>query len=195
MQGSKIRLSPAEVALFSNAEMILTKNSILQKTVALLAQVQETISENNKAYNFTSTPKISRGENYLGLPYVILDYPRISNGNDLFFIRSMFWWGNFFSSTLHIAGTYKEKNLTSLASAYDELLMKEFSIGVNSDPWQHHFEETNYKDISQLSKEEFMKLLINQLHIKIAARWPLSEWDAAATLLAERWKFLTGLIA
>ena len=195
MQGSKIRLSPSEVALFSNAELILTKNSILKKTVALLAQVQETLSDTDKAQNFSSTPKISRGENYLGLPYVILDYPRLSNGDDLFFIRSMFWWGNFFSSTLHVAGNYKKNNVSPLASAYNELLTKEFFIGVNSDPWQHHFETSNYKNISELSREEFVQRLINQQHIKIAARWPLSEWDVAANLLIESWMFLARLIS
>lgn len=195
MQGSKIRLSPAEAELFGNAEFILTKNSILQKTVALLSHVQETLSEKNTTHRFASTPKISRGENYLGLPYVILDYPRISNGDDLFFIRSMFWWGNFFSSTLHVAGRYKENNASSFALAFDELLLKKFSIGINSDPWQHHFEASNYKSISAMSKEEFAETIARQPHIKIAARWPLSEWDAAANILVESWLFLAGLIA
>lgn len=195
MQGSKIRLSPSEAALFSNAEIILTKNSILQKTVALLADVQEQMEANSKPTLPFSTPKISRGENYQGLPYVVLDYPRIAKGEDLLFIRSMFWWGHFFSSTLQLAGSFKEDALWKLAAAYDTLAAENFFVGIQEDPWQHHFEETNYQKISALSKEAFFSLLQQQPHIKIAARWPLSQWDAAANLLVDSWKTLLNLIA
>jgi hypothetical protein len=117
MQGSKIRLSPSEAALVGNAEIILTKNSILQKTVALLAQLQEEITSQKALPPFSPSAKISKGENYRGLPYAVLDYPRIAGGEDLFFIRSMFWWGHFFSSTLQLAGAYKENRASSFPSA------------------------------------------------------------------------------
>ena len=40
--------------------------------------------------------KISRGENYRGLPYLILDYPAYFSQKDIFAFRTMFWWGHFF---------------------------------------------------------------------------------------------------
>ena len=52
-----------------------------------------------------STPKIAKGENYLQLPYVLLDYPRCFDKENIFAIRTMFWWGNFFSITLHLSGS------------------------------------------------------------------------------------------
>lgn len=194
MQGSKITLSPSEAALISNAEIILTKNSIIQKTVALLAHLQESLVKESTGY-FSSGPKISKGENYRGLPYVVLDYPRISSGSDLYFVRSMFWWGNFFSSTLQIAGRYKEQNLSTVLSSFDALALQDYHIGISEDPWQHHFESSNYKKLSAVSKREFALLLEQQPHIKIAARWPLSSWDTAANHLLESWKTLAGLIA
>lgn len=195
MQGSKIRLSPSEAALFSNAEVILTKNSILQKTVALLAAVQEQLAAEDPALAETTSPKISRGENYRGLPYVVLDYPRLSKGEDLLFARCLFWWGHFFSCTLQVAGRYKEDNLWKIVTAYERLASEDLYVGVDPDPWQHHFEESNYQKISDLDKEEFFGILQQQPHIKIAARWPLSEWDAAANLLVNRWKYLMDLVS
>jgi hypothetical protein len=195
MQGSKISLSPAELSLFCNAEVILTKNRILQKTVALLADVQAQIATEDSLLRLSSSPKISKGENYLGLPYVVLDYPRIASGENLFFIRSMFWWGNFFSSTLQLAGTYKDENELKLAARYDLLASSHYLIGIGEDPWQHHFEPSNYQKISTLSKEAFYTTLQQQLHIKIAASWSLSEWDSAATHLINSWKLLVNLIA
>lgn len=192
MQGPKIRLSAAEVALVCDAEIILTKNNVVKKTVALLAAVQDEICKS--FHGFSSSPKISKGENYLGLPYVVLDYPRIAKGNDLLFIRSFFWWGNFFSSTLQVAGCYKANHIISIAESYDLLAQKNYFIGINNDPWQHHFEANNYLKISELSKEEFRHRLQEQPHIKIAARWPLTEWGAAANNLTESWFFFAELL-
>ena len=195
MQGSKIRLSPSELSLFCNADIILTKNSILQKTVSLLAGVQEKLLAETTQFHPTSSPKISRGENYLGLPYVVLDYPRISTGENLCFIRSMFWWGHFFSSTLQLAGSFKEENELKLTAAYPALCTNGYYVGTDEDPWQHHFEATNYLPVSSLSQEVFYQTLQKQPHIKIAAKWPLSQWDSAATLLWESWRFFANLVA
>ena len=194
MQGSKIRLSPSEAALIGNAEVILTKNSIIQKTVALLAELQEHLTARHTEISFSS-PKISKGENYLGLPYVVLDYPRISQGEDLFFIRSMFWWGHFFSSTLQLSGMYKEMAIPQLAAAYPALAEKHYFVGIHNDPWQHHFESSNYREINSLSSNEFNTVLQQHPHTKIAARWSLSEWDAAANRLQESWFYLASLVA
>jgi len=196
MQGSKIRLSDAEMELFCNTEIILTKNSIVKKIVSLLEEVQEVVEQEAsvKQQQFFTPGKISKGENYQGLPYVILDYPRISKNQELFFIRSMCWWGNFFSSTLQLSGSYKKQNRKKLEDAYKVLSNSNYYIGINNDPWIHHFEENNYKKINSLSKEAYLMILKETQYIKIAARWPLQEWDSAANKLSESWKFLMGLI-
>jgi hypothetical protein len=196
MQGSKIRLSDAEKELFCNAEIILTKNSIVQKTVLLLEGVQEIFVNENvaKNYNIPGSPKISKGENYLGLPYTILDYPRIAKDGDLFFIRSMFWWGNFFSSTLQLSGSYKKTHAGKLKKSYHVLSDATYFIGINTDPWVHHFEEDNYEKIKSLTRETFSVILEESPNIKIATKWPLNEWDSAANKLVESWKLLMKLI-
>ena len=83
MSEAKIRLSPAEMKLVTNEDWILTKNNILKKVRSLLEGYQE--KQQNfllrhqthlPAELFTASGKISKGENYRGLPYLILDYPR-----------------------------------------------------------------------------------------------------------------------
>lgn len=197
MEGSKIHLSQAELDLVLNADIILTKNAIIKKTIALLGQVQERILSEKDAIQalFSIPPKISKGENYLGLPYVVLDYPRIAQANDLCFIRSLFWWGQFFSSTLQLSGNYKKRSLKKLSGSYRLLSQNHYFIGINADPWHHHFEETNFRKIDSITPEEFEQILQQQPHIKIAAKWPLEDWHIAATLLTESWKLLIRLIA
>ncbi len=193
MQGSKIRLSNAEMRLFEDAAVILTKNSILQKTALLLTNVQDALVVEAGRFAWTSSPKISKGENYEGLPYVVLDYPRISKEDDLFFIRSMFWWGNFFSSTLQVSGAYAQAARTALAAAYEALSEQHYFVGINKDPWLHHFGEDNYQLIGSLTKEGFAKKLWEAPQLKIAAKWSLCDWDSASDKLIESWKFLAAL--
>ena len=90
MEVSKIHLSPAEIELMQNGEIILTKNRVLEKMKSLLESVQQNQISYVQDYNlrneiFKVSPKISRGENYLGLPYLVLDYPRQSSGKNFFF--------------------------------------------------------------------------------------------------------------
>jgi hypothetical protein len=107
----------------------------------------------------------------------------------------MFWWGNFFSSTLQLAGGYKEQHLPKLAASFEALALQDYYLGIHEDPWQHHFGPSNFKSLSAMSKNEYSFLLEQQPHIKIAARWPLSDWDMAANHLVKSWKTLFGLIA
>ncbi len=144
---------------------------------------------------FSNSPKISKGENYLGLPYVILDYPREFSNNNLLFIRSMFWWGNFFSSTLQISGDYRKVYLNRLQQSFSELAQRNYYIAVGADPWAHHFEQSNFRPIAHVSETEYLQILNNREHIKIAAKWPLEQWDSAASLLYESWIFLLALIS
>lgn len=197
MQGSKIGLSSAEIELLTNGEIILTKNSIQQKMVALLSQTAQTLQQYNTLYPeaHSTPPKISKGENYSGLPYVVLDYPRITSGNNLLFVRSFFWWGNFYSSTLQLAGDYKTKHLSGIAESWQVLADKKYFVGIHPNPWQHHFEKDNYQEIAEVNGPEFNQILHQQAHIKIAARWPLQTWDAAATNLENSWLMLMQLIS
>lgn len=201
MEVSKIHLSSAEIELMQNAEIILTKNRVLEKMRFLLEEVQEKqIDWIKKARPvneiFSVSPKISRGENYLGLPYLILDYPRQSSGNNFFFIRTMFWWGNFFSCTLHLAGHSKEIYKDRIKQSYQEL--HNHLISINENQWAHQLEESDYRKIEPLSLKEFEEACENFDHIKIVARHSLAEWQRAPFELFESWKFflaICGLIS
>lgn len=191
MTETKIQLSAAEMQLMCDAEVILTKNKVLQKTAQLLLGVQQSMHEDAQNAKgdkelFLVPPKISRGENYLGLPYLVLDYPRHFKAEDTFAIRTFFWWGRFFSSTWHLSGHYKQKAFKNIAAAYATLAEHHY-IGINPDPWHHHFEEDNYQPIHLFTPKEFEQELARHPHIKIAARWPLSQWPSAANVLLESW--------
>jgi hypothetical protein len=198
MEVTKIHLSPTEKEMVSDAGIILTKNIIQKKVIGLLQTVQEDISKGSKdlsPFLFSVPPKISKGENYEGLPYAILDFPRIADKEDLCFIRSMFWWGNFFSSTLHVSGNYKNalvKNIEKIRQLPETGL---YYLGINSDPWVHHFRTDNYKPLQEISRQDLEERFQTMPFIKIAAKFPLEEWESAATELINSWRKLAALIS
>src|SRR6185369_6006174 len=132
---TKIQLSPLEIDLLNNSEWILTKNGIVKKAQRLLERVQENIGSYTDHHPgifpkevLAISPKISKGENYKGLPWLMLDYPRFFDKENFFAIRTMFWWGNFFSTTLHLSGKYKELHSKNLINNFEELKKNEFYI-------------------------------------------------------------------
>ncbi len=201
MNGTKIQFSVAEMELMNNADIILTKNNVIRKIKNLFEQIQGQMLNEVNRYGiaglplFTIAAKISRGENYSGLPYLILDYPRQFDGNNIIAIRTLFWWGNFFSSTLHLSGAAKTKYLSKVEQGYEALSNGEYYIGNNADQWQHHFATDNYKSVKELSKEIFTEHCRQNDHIKIAAKCALADTHIAANKLLKNWQFFFNLLS
>ena len=198
---TKITLSDKELSLVTNADWILTKQVIIQKVYSLFAEnipVIKTALANTgfilPAEVLASVPKIYKGENYLQLPYVMFDYPRCFNGKNIFAVRTMFWWGNFFSVTLHISGEYKNILRESLLKS-EHLLNSRFYIGVNEDQWQHHFEENNFLPLDQLTKADQIKLLGRNDFTKLALKFDLHQWNNMPELLQESYHQIAAILA
>lgn len=190
MNDPKIHLSEHELALVTDASWILTKQIIIKKVIELFGQLLQSyremvnsggflLHENSKDQN----GKISRGENYKELPYVILDYPASFSRDNIFAIRTMFWWSNFFSITLHLSGSYKEKYTSNKPGVLRWLQEKEFSICVGENEWEHHFDSDHYKRSIDLNENQFEELL-NKGFFKVAKSIPLTEYHNAVPFLA-----------
>ncbi|MEO7394876.1 MAG: hypothetical protein ABIU11_08005, partial [Chitinophagaceae bacterium] len=121
--------------------------------------------------------------NYKGLPYLMLDYPRIFDHSTIFAIRTMFWWGNFFSITLHLSGDYKNKFEKKLTTHFPILTKNNFFYCVNEDQWEHYFEDDNYIAFNKSSPIDFEMLLKEKSFIKLAAKISLHQWDDATDML------------
>jgi hypothetical protein len=190
MDKAKIRLSAKEAELIANADWILTKNHILQKVKYILEELQSQQQQFLRSHSsilpaevIAIAPKISRGENYKGLPYLVLDHPRYFGKGDHFAIRSMFWWGNFFSVTLHLSGSYKKKYAHKIEASFISLKENSFFIGASEDQWEHHFETGNYLPLKEMNETNFKTNLTNKDFIKLAQRFSLEQWDDAGDIL------------
>ena len=199
MKETKVQFSDAEIDLMSNSEIILTKNKVVQKVKTLLEELQNRMSDHNKnraelfaKEAFSISAKISKGENYLGLPYLILDYPRFFNQQDICAIRTMFWWGHFFSTTLHLSGPTKIQYTPKIVASFDLLAKNRYSLGINTDPWLHHFVSDNYSEIAIMDKELFEGKCNGAQHLKIATKVSLNHVHPQDELF-ENWKELDAI--
>ena len=202
MNPAKIRLSQKEMELVTNTDLILTKNAILQKIKLLLADLQVQQQQCLQSYSgripdeiIQSSPKISKGENYNGLPYLMLDYPRVFNSSAIYAIRTMFWWGNFFSITLHLSGQYKKNNEEKLVTSFQSLLEKGFYYCMNDDEWEHHFEITNYAPLASINKNDFAEAIRKKSFVKLANKISLKQWDTAEETVLTFFKQITKMLA
>jgi hypothetical protein len=191
MDRTKIRLSPEEETLVATADWILTKNRVIQKINLLLSGVQISQQQLLQSYDtlekevLTPSPKISKGENYKGLPWLVLDYPRYFKKDNVFAIRTLFWWGNFFSITLHLSGKYKVSHEKKIIDSFESFKGGDFSVCVNEDQWEHHFEAGNYLPVSGFHPLQFEERIQKGSFIKLAKKIPLEQWNGVEKKLLE----------
>lgn len=177
------------MALVQNGQLLLTKNAIMDKAVEVMGglhgQLKGLLEQQNlvlPAEALASSGKISKGEKYEGLPWVMLDYPRVFGKEDVFAVRTMFWWGHFFSITLHLSGRYKKMYQPALLK--NRMLLQEcnFYLCVSEDEWRHDFASTNYVSLDQLDDQAVTDILSVTDFCKLSVRIPLQMWNLCMTM-------------
>ena len=195
MNAAKLQLSIEELALVSDPGWILTKNSIMGRAVELMAALCEAMSGDLQALRGRieaaegewkpsnwATPKISKGEHYQGLPYVVLDYPRLFGKEDIFAIRTMFWWGHYFHVTLHLKGRYKELFLPVIREGLSGLAGAGFHAAMSGDEWRHELEGGHYMLLDGAASDK-LQAASEYPFLKLSAKCPLDKWNDAPEIL------------
>lgn len=199
MRGTKLHFSDQEFELYKDTRLILTKNAIIQKLKFFLEELQ--LRQQNILHNFPIipgevleiSPKVSKGENYKGLPWLVLDYPRHFKPGNIFAIRTLFWWGNFFSTTLHLSGIYKKTFGDKILSLTNNPTSDNFFICISDDQWQHHFEISNFLPLKEIPAEEIKKIQARSF-IKLGKKIPLEQPDAVAEILCNDYEEIVRML-
>lgn len=177
---SQYQLDSKELSIVTDAEWMLQKNRIIEKVFHLFGTLQVAMAADPVISNFpvegAFSPKISKGENYQGLPYVILDYPRLFSRDNIFACRTLFWWGRFFSTTVHLGGDFLEPYRAVLLASQQVLAADDWSVCIQDDPWQHHFEANNFQPIVSLESQHW-ESLVQKSFVKLAKRYELQDWE------------------
>lgn len=189
-----MQFTPEEYGIVMNSRFLLVKSALLEKVknqLDALAQVYSTYPFQSIA---TRPPKISKGENYRGLPYMVLDYPAVFAKDDIIAIRTMFWWGHFFSITLHLQGSYKQQYAQVVKANLKKLKPQNMYIACGETPWEYHYAEDNYCLVSMLTAVEVDNIINAKPFIKLSMQLPLPDYDKLQLFMEESYKELTGLL-
>lgn len=202
MNRANLQLSEEERRLISNVDWILTKNRLLNQVRDLLSELQQQqsswlsqVREYLPPEVISIPPKISRGENYEGLPWLMLDLPRFFQTDDQMAIRSFFWWGHGFSVTLQLRGRYQQQFEASLRHAYPKLSVAGWQAGIHSDPWQHHFRADNYQDLADLGTSGWNSYISSHPFVKLTKRVSIEHWETAPIRMGEHYQLLLEILA
>lgn len=198
---TKIALSDKELELVCNTEWILTKHAVIKKVYDLFGEIlpllekklQEKV-DHLPAEVFINSPKISKGENYKLLPYVMLDYPRYFTKEDTIAIRTFFWWGNFFSVNLQLGGHFKTIMTATLQQNFEWLQQNNYSICMNDNVWEHHFDADNFVPIKTINEKVFEDIILVKPFVKISKNISLQQWSDVPVFVEKVFAELAGLI-
>lgn len=196
--GAVMQLTPEEYSIVNNSSFLLGKADIIGKVKAEFEALQSAYSGIAQAENIVlptaAPPKISRGENYKGLPYLVLDYPAVFDKENILAFRSMFWWGNFFSITLHLQGFYKEQYLKNIEQNLIDAKPEGLYLSCSQTAWEYHYEFDNYRLVNYMSNEQITSVLNQSNFIKLSAKLELSAYEQLQPFMAEWFKTLSGFI-
>lgn len=181
--------SAEELSIIHNTDFFRLKSTVTQKFYQLFGELIKEIKLENRLSEFDfpkgmdiTNGKITKGENYLGLPYVVADFPKIFNQQGVFTFRMWFWWGNYISFTWHISGTYLDKQGAFLISKFNDFQQAGFLIFIGNDQWQQDITENSYLDLKTVTKVDFEKLVLERQYFKLCKKVKLSNIENASRI-------------
>lgn len=172
------KLNSDELMLLQDANVLRIKNSALDKVFNILASAMEDLK--TVAPNYSKVVpeaailfhgKVSRGENHLGLPYQVLDYPATFALDDIFAFRTMVWWGNFYSCTLHIQGKHLFSLKEIILNNVNSISKSGIYVSCGDSPWNYDYNKENYKLASELETID----LDDRFFLKLSQKFELED--------------------
>jgi len=102
MRKSTINLTKKELLFAADSFYPITKQKVLRKISGLMDGAVNDVykSYQNKLLFYENEgfiKKLSKGENYKEMPYLVMDTPQISGPGFKTLFRIVFWWGHYFT--------------------------------------------------------------------------------------------------
>ncbi|MCS7078134.1 MAG: hypothetical protein NZ455_15585 [Bacteroidia bacterium] len=173
-------LSAYEVCILHDKAFFEAKHAIMQKWERFLSHTADEI------YPFLSrstcilpdevkmsTPKISKGENYQGMPYMVLDYPRYFGKEDICVFRNILLWNRGLYSTWVFQGKYLPLAVQSFSLPSEV----EIYLHQNTDKWVHEISPGDIL-LEPSTYSNFILETLNKLdYLKFSAFLSFEQWN------------------
>lgn len=161
------------IKILQNKDLVQEINLAFQHTEDFFQTTHQSILK--KLYTklpFKGCGKLSKGQKYKNLPYLVSDIPNHFKKGNYFCFRTMFWWGNELSFSIILSGESLKK--------YQKHILEHpipHYFCINKDPWEHHFERSNYIPSDEISLAEKIRHVEKYGFCKIANKLPIQQLD------------------
>jgi len=190
-----------ELRYLQDTDFLLTKQTVTQTLQSSFEEVKEMLEPLAQGLKEHFPPetditlgKISKGEQYRGLPYMVLDFPRYLTRASLFSFRTLFWWGHAFSCHLLLGGDFWEKNRENVLKKAVSGQLGSAYICIAETPWEHHFGEDNYRKVESFTPEEWEHLIQGHAFFKAAQKLPIEEYQQLPQFTSEHFQSFVKLL-
>jgi hypothetical protein len=186
MQNSSFKLTNKEFELILFTEYPLLKKNAIEKIQAHLHELGEQLIKNQLITRPlpTTSYKISKGENYLNLPYLVLDLPKIDGNHFPILCRTLFWWGKYFSFNVFIRKDAYD--MVSFEKKIKSQSMKGIHVLQSDKIWQQDLDTEDYNQVSKWPEN----IITEGPYLKLSIKHPIEEIDT----LFEKATYYYGLI-
>jgi len=193
--------APQEISLLNDTTFLTAKRKITRTLILHFEILEKSLQpmvlsewQNLEPAHNKSSGKISKGENYKGLPYIVLDYPAIFSRTDIFAFRTLFWWGNYYSNQFILMGAYLEKFREKLDRAYNRLKDDEVYIDLSSNPWNHDVSDQHFVTLSRLGQAGFQQYVKERTFVKLVWTLDLSSWKTLIQFSSHNLKTMVNIL-
>lgn len=178
---SKLIFSSDELETLHETEFFERKAAITSKVYDFYGWLVQKVKQIHKQHYFSFPEgidlingKISKGEHYKGLPYFILDFPRLFSQQNICSFRAMLWWGHYWSVHLHLKGDvmrqYGYKVIQHISSCYAE----KYWLTCSGNEWNYDFSDSGMKRLHYLPDAAIKTLLEEVEFLKISTFRPIT---------------------
>lgn len=136
-----------DLALMRDAGLMARKEAVIGKVKSVLSAVKEALTSEIKDPSAYLAPdgtdfrqgQLAHGDQFHGLPWVYLDFPKYFSREAMFTFRSFFWWGHGFLFAWFLSGPLLDTYKAALIGRYDRLAETGngvLRLSLAKDPWE-----------------------------------------------------------
>lgn len=182
-----VKLSSKEIELLSSNSFFEILKKVDGNLNSLLYSVQQEILSYWKNNSQLILPeeasqvpgKISKGYNYKGFPYQVMDFPSVFGKQDTFSFRVFFWYGNYFSANLLLTGRYAKEWKQEILRLNSE----ETFLLLDADIWESDISDRNKLSLTSANKPEIESFFDENESIRLFRLFNMQKANQAEELI------------
>jgi hypothetical protein len=199
MKSPEIHFDKQELDFMDQTDFFHLKNTVSTKIQQLMGTTSDGIEEfmhsNQESFQLATwqKKKISKGENYKGLPYFVLDHPKYFTKNDILSFRTIFIYGQGFLNVMHLSGHFFEilRDNRQLISYFRK--NEPFYIFTQEDPWNYDYREEYLISSHRLRESTLSKLKTNNGFIRLVRALETEKWSQLPEFTAKSLALFWGI--